>query len=70
MKFEIRQINARYSDGDLESVQVIYTSKNEERSVSINGNFNMTAEEYRDNEAIEQLEVLAKNHLLNEVNAE
>jgi len=67
MKFEIRQINARYSDGELESVQVIYTSRNEERSVSINGNFNMTAEEYRDNEAIEQLEVLAKNHLLNEV---
>lgn len=70
MKFEVRSVNMKYENNELVSVQVIYSARNETRTVSINGNFELTAEEYAGNEAIEQLEQLAKQHTLNEVNAE
>lgn len=70
MKFEVRSVNTRYENGEVVSVQVNYYAKNETRSVSVNGYFELTAEEYAGNEAIERLEQLAKQHTLNEVNAE
>lgn len=70
MKFEVRSVNMKYENNELVSVQVIYSARNETKTVSINGNFELTAEEYTGNEVIEQLEHLAKQHTLNEVNAE
>ena len=67
MTFEIRQVNTRYKDNAVDSVQVVYTARNNSRSVTINGNFELTAEEYEGNESISKLENMAKEHLLEEV---
>lgn len=70
MNFEIRSVNTRYSEGQLSSVTVSYNARNENRSVSVNGNLDLTADEYKGNESIGRLEELAKEHLLNEISAE
>ncbi|GAB3801964.1 hypothetical protein [Virgibacillus kimchii] len=70
MNFEIRSVNTRYKDGDVSGVQVVYSAKTDNRSINVNGNFELSAEEYENNEAIEQLEIMAKEHLLTEINAE
>ena len=67
MTFEIRQVNTRYKDNAVYSVQAVYTARNNSRSVTINGNFELTAEEYEGNESISKLENMAKEHLLEEV---
>ena len=69
MKFEVRSVNMKYENNELVSVQVIYSARNEARTISINGNFELTAEEYAGNEAIERLEQLAKQHLMDEISA-
>lgn len=69
MKFEIRSVNTRYNDGVMTEVQVVYSAKNDDYTVNVNGNFTLTAEEYAGNEAIERLEQLAKQHLMDEISA-
>ncbi|WP_078597107.1 hypothetical protein [Evansella clarkii] len=69
MNFQIRSVNTRYDENNnVKSVQVAYAAKNEERTISVNGNLELSAEEYAGNESIEKLEEKAKNHLLNEIN--
>lgn len=70
MNFEIRSVNTKYNDGELTGVTVSYTARNEARSVSVNGNLELSAEAYKDNESISKLEELAKEHLLSEISAE
>lgn len=69
MNYEIRSVNMRYKDDEVETARVIYTARNKDRTVTINGNFDLTAVEYAKNEAVEQLEVMAKEHLMSEVSA-
>ncbi|MFA1820545.1 hypothetical protein ACDX78_10240 [Virgibacillus oceani] len=69
MDFQIRSVNTKYKDGEVSGVQVVYSAKTENRSVNVNGNFELSAEEYENNEAIDQLEAMSKEHLLNEINA-
>ncbi|GAE32457.1 hypothetical protein [Halalkalibacter hemicellulosilyticus] len=68
MNFEVRSVNTRYSDGEMVSVQVSYAARNSDRSVSASGNLVLSAEEYEGNESIAQLEEIAKDHLLEEIN--
>jgi hypothetical protein len=67
MKFEIRSINTRYKEGEIDNVQISYTARNQDRSISVNGNLVLSAEEYARDESIGRLEEEAKQHLLSEV---
>ncbi|GEM02975.1 hypothetical protein SAMN05421839_10583 [Halolactibacillus halophilus] len=70
MKFEIRSVNTRYSEGELVDVSLSYLGRDSERRVNVSGTFELTAEEYAGNEAIAQLEELSKNHALSVINGE
>ncbi|MFS0751750.1 hypothetical protein [Oceanobacillus sp. 1P07AA] len=45
-------------------MQVVYSARNEDRSVTMNGNFDLTSEEYSGNESIDRLKEMA--HLVAE----
>ncbi|WP_424475530.1 hypothetical protein [Oceanobacillus kimchii] len=66
MLFEIRSVNMRLSEGEVSGVQVVYSARNSDRSSTSNGNFDLTAEEYRGNEAIDRLKEMARDHLVAE----
>ena len=67
MKFEIRSVNTRYENGEVEAVGVNYQARNEDRTVNINGNFELSADDYNLNSSLPDLEKKAKEHLLNEI---
>ncbi|QGH35126.1 hypothetical protein GI584_14210 [Gracilibacillus salitolerans] len=68
MNFEIRAVNTKYDNDEVTSVKVSYSAKNESRSVSVSGVFELTAEEYNQNSSIDALETEAQQHLLGEIN--
>lgn len=69
LNFEIRSIETRYKEGEINTVRISYTTRNDKRSVSFNGNFDMSNEEYEENKAMGRLEEIAKDIFLDEVNA-
>ncbi|MFA1818993.1 hypothetical protein ACDX78_02115 [Virgibacillus oceani] len=70
LNFEVRSINTRYSDDEVVSVQISYTTRNDNRTVSFNGNFELSDKEYEENKAMERLEEMAEEIFIEEVNAE
>jgi len=60
LNFEIRSIETRYKEGEIKKVQISYNTRNDNRTVSFNGNFEMSDEEYEENKAMERLEEMAK----------
>jgi len=56
MNIEFTNINLRYADGSLESVQAQFNGYDEERTFSISGTAPVTAEEYEGNEPVQKLE--------------
>lgn len=56
MKIEFTNINLRYADGKLETVQAQFQGIDEERKYSLNGTAPVTAEEYEGNEPVKKLE--------------
>ena len=70
MKFEIRSVNLEYADGEVVNIKINYSARNEIRSISANGFYDLTKEEYEANLSVEELESKAKQHMLNEIQAE
>lgn len=70
MKFEIRSVNLEYADGEVVNIKINYSARNEIRSISANGFYDLTKEEYEANLSVEELESKAKQHIMNELQAE
>lgn len=54
----------RYAEGELESVQVFFTGRNEDSSINISGYIPFSAEEYAGNESISNLTNLVKEKVI------
>lgn len=67
MNVQITSVNMRYSDGQVSSVQVHYSGRDADRTVSINGYVPLTAEEYAGNEGLEALEGLVRQFVSEKV---
>jgi len=63
---EIKSINMVYERESIRNVQVVFNSRNQDRDLSINGNFNLSEEEYENNSSFDQLEAYAKSYLRSE----
>ncbi|WP_018934547.1 hypothetical protein [Gracilibacillus lacisalsi] len=70
MNFEIRSVQTKYNEGEATSVRISYSAKNEDRSVSISGVYELTAEEFNQDGSFDTLEAKAQEHLLNEIGTE
>ena len=70
MKFEIRSVNLEYADGKVANIKISYLARNEKRSISANGFYDLTKAEYEAEPSIDELELKAKQHMLNELQAE
>lgn len=64
MIFQITNVNMRYAEGELESVQVFFTGRNEDGSINISGYIPLSAEEYAGNESISNLTNLVKEKVI------
>ena len=67
MDFEIRNKNMHYENEEVKSVTVNFSAKTEDRSISLNGRFTMTADEYNKDSSISALNEKAKQHVLDEL---
>nr|WP_289038294.1 hypothetical protein [uncultured Allobacillus sp.] len=67
MNFEIRSTNFQYENKEVTNVIVNYTGRNNDRSISINGNFTLTIDEYNTDSSIAGLEAKAEQHVLDEL---
>lgn len=71
MKVQITSVNMKYDDdGDIESVKIHFYSNSHNRSVSLNGHFSLSGEDYKGNESVKDLEKLAKDHVVSELQKE
>ncbi|MCU9614070.1 hypothetical protein OEV98_10915 [Caldibacillus lycopersici] len=60
MNIQITNVNMRYAEGALESVQVFFNGQDQERTISISGYVPLAAEEYVGNESVTALTGLIK----------
>ncbi|KAF0822503.1 hypothetical protein V7200_03520 [Cytobacillus firmus] len=63
LNLQITNINIRYAEGQLESVQVHFNGHDEKRTVNVNGYIPFTAEEYAGNESVTALTGLVRTHI-------
>lgn len=63
MIIQITSVTMRYAEGIVESVQVHFTGRNEERSININGYIPLTSEEYEGNESVNALEGIVRQQV-------
>ena len=64
MTIQITNVNMRYADGELDSVQVFFAGRNEDGSINISGYIPLSAEEYTGNESVPTLTALVKNKVI------
>jgi hypothetical protein len=64
MIIQVTNVNMRYAEGELDSVQVFFTGRNEDGSINISGYIPLSAEEYAGNESVPTLTALVKNKVI------
>ena len=70
MIIQITSVNMRYKDGIIDNIQVHFTGRDEERTISVNGYIPLTAEEYEGNEAISALEGIVRQKVAERITQE
>lgn len=68
MVTEITSINLDYNNGEVNSVKIFFTSRNNGRNIHISGNLPLTGEEYKGNEAIDRLLTMIDEYIVAEIN--
>lgn len=68
MNFQITNVNMRYAENELESVQVYFTGRSDDSSIDISGYIPLTSEEYAGNESIPILSNLVKEKVMEKLN--
>lgn len=63
MIVQITNVNLRYVEGDLDSVQVHFQGYDEHRTIHVGGYIPMTADEYKGNEALDTLEGIVRQRV-------
>ncbi|WP_164219403.1 hypothetical protein [Virgibacillus sp. YIM 98842] len=69
MRFEIKSKTERLKNGEVASVVIGYSAFNDKRTAHGGGRFELSPNEYED-KSNEDLKGMAKEHFLNELNAE
>lgn len=63
MNVQITRVSMNYAGGAIESVQVHFNGRDEERTINVNGYIPLTAEEYQGNEGVASLEQLVREEV-------